>query len=75
MSILYMTNRYSWQEEYEAAILETDPNQRMARIIAAQSAINVRLRELQKDHGGTPEERQSIMNAMQGLRMLRDDVS
>jgi hypothetical protein len=70
-----MTNRYSWQEKYEAAVLETDCEQLMARIIAAQNAINSRIREIQADHGGTPEERQSLMAAMEGLRVLRDGVS
>jgi IS5 family transposase len=70
-----MTNQYSWQEKYEAAVLETDRKQLMARIITAQNAIDSRLREIQADHGGTPEERQSLAIAMEGLRMLRDGVS
>lgn len=75
MSSLYMTNRYGWQEKYEAAILETDRGQLMARMVAAQKAVNIRLREIQADHGGTPQERQALMDAIFGLRTLRDDVA
>jgi hypothetical protein len=70
-----MANRYSWQEKYEAAILETDRDQMMARRIAAQKAIDARLREIQADHGGTIEERQSLMDAMLGLRALGGEGS
>jgi hypothetical protein len=75
MSLLYMTNKPSWQDRYEEAILETDQTQRLTRILAAQRALNERLRELQADHGGTPEERQSLMKAMSGLQILRTDIS
>jgi hypothetical protein len=75
MSLLYMTNQYSWQDKYEEAILETDREKLLSRIIAAQHAVNDRLREIQADHGATPEERQALMDAMHGLRTLRNEVS
>jgi hypothetical protein len=75
MSIVPMNHRYNWQQEYEAAILETDPQRRLPRVVAAQGAINARLRQLQSDSGGTPEERQSLIDAMRGLQILRQDLA
>jgi hypothetical protein len=75
MNFHHMTDRYNWQDKYEAAILETNPEQLMARMIAAQNAINTRLRELRADDNGTPEERRALMNAIFELRTLRDKVS
>ena len=75
MNFLNMTNQYDWQEQYEAAILETDRSQLLARIVVAQAAINTRLREIQANHGGTPEERQALEDAATGLQTLRKEVS
>ena len=60
-----------WQELYEAAILETDLGKMQPRVYAAKAAIDARLHELQLDHGGTPEERQAISDALAGLNVLR----
>jgi hypothetical protein len=69
-----MTNQYNWQEKYQEALLETDRSQLMARIIAAQAAVNTRLRETQTDHKSTTEETQALIDAMHGLQTLRHEV-
>lgn len=66
-----VAERYSWEEQYEAAILETDRTQLMSRIISAQATVNSRLREMQADHGGSSQEKQAIINAINGLQILR----
>ncbi len=62
---------YVWEGLYEAAILETDDGKLQRRIQAAKGAIDTRLHEMQLDHGGTPEERQAITDALTGLNVLR----
>jgi hypothetical protein len=54
-----MRAEYVWDELYTAAILEADDGKLPTRIHAAKSAIDRRLQEMQKDHGGTPEEWQA----------------
>jgi hypothetical protein len=66
-----MTDRYVWEGLYEAAILETDDAKLPQRLRSAKAAIDVRLQEIQLDHGGTPEERQAIADALAGLIVLR----
>jgi hypothetical protein len=63
-----------WEEEYKAAIVETDDGKLPNRVQAAQAAIDNRLHELQLDHGGTPEERQAIRDALAGLIILRREL-
>ena len=63
-----------WQELYKAAVLETDDKNLPNRIRAAKAAIDARLHELQLDHGGTPEERQAITDALHGLTVLRSEL-
>jgi hypothetical protein len=65
---------YIWQQSYQAAILETDDKRLPNRLHAAKDAIDNRLHELQADHGGTPEERQAITNALGGLNVLRREL-
>jgi hypothetical protein len=66
---------YKWQASYQAAVLETDWT-RMAELVqAAESEIHQRRLQLSKDHGGTDEERAALVNAMSGLRVLRNDVA
>jgi hypothetical protein len=62
---------YVWEGLYEAAILETDVGKLQHRVQAAKGAIDTRLHDMQLDHGGTPEERQAITNALSGLNVLR----
>ena len=65
---------YVWNEPYRAAILETDEAKLPNRLKAAKAAIDARLHELQSDHGGTPEERQAISDALARLTVLRGEL-
>ena len=64
-------DRYYWQESYQAALLETDWTRMQERVQTAESEIHKRRLELSQDHGGTHEERNALVNAMGGLRVLR----
>jgi phage FluMu protein gp41 len=63
-----------WRELYEAAVLETNLENMQANVQAAKAAIDARLQELQLDHGGTPEERHAISDALAGLNLLRREI-
>ena len=54
-----MTTEYIWQEAY----------------MAAQEGIRERQRVLSEDHGGTAEERQAIVDAINGLKAVKKDVA
>jgi hypothetical protein len=69
-----MKAHYVWEESYKAAILETDDKKLREHLQAAKAAIDDRLHELQMDHGGTPEERQAIADALGGLNVLRREL-
>jgi hypothetical protein len=69
-----MNADYVWEESYKTAILETDDAKLTNRIRAAKGAIDERLQEMQMDHGGTPEERQAIIDALAGLKVLRREL-
>jgi hypothetical protein len=75
----YRENRvptsYSWQESYQAAMLETDWTKMRERLETAESEIHQRRLVLSQDHGGTDEERVALVNAMSGLRVLRMNVA
>lgn len=62
-----------WQKFYMAAVLETDDGKVPQRVREAKAAIDARLEVLQLDHGGTPEERQAIADALAGLNALRSE--
>jgi hypothetical protein len=66
---------YVWYESYEAVALETDWTKMHELIQSAESKINDRKRVLSLDHGGTPEERQAIANALNALGTLRTEVA
>ena len=66
---------YSWQESYQAALLETDWTKMQERLQTAESEIHQRRLVLSQDHGGTDEERAALVNAMSGLRVLRMKVA
>ncbi len=70
-----MTAIYEWYESYKSALLETDWSKMPERIQAAEAALSQRKRELELDHGGTPEENQAIADAMRGMAVLRDDAA
>jgi hypothetical protein len=63
-----------WEKLYQAAILETDWSKIERRIQSADSAISARLHDFSVDHGGTPEEKQRIQDALSGLSVLRREV-
>jgi hypothetical protein len=66
---------YSWRESYLAALLETDWTKMEERIQTAESEIHKRRLMLVQDHGGTSEEREALVNALSGLRVLRMDAA
>jgi len=70
-----MTWEYGWEKLYQAAVLETDWSQIEEHIQAAESAINQRLHEFSMNHGGTPEEKQAITDAVIALETLQKDVA
>ena len=65
---------YDWQQLYHAAVLEADWTKIEDRIWAAESGIRARLSELSMDHGSTTEENESIVEALNGLTVLRKAV-
>jgi hypothetical protein len=65
----------SWYKTYKAAILETDWTTMPQRLRSAELEIVERQRILCLDHGGSPEERQSIVDALRGISQIRTDVS
>src|SRR6266436_10387187 len=66
---------YSWQDAYQAALLETDWTKMVELVQAAESEIHKRRLELSKDHNGTQQEREAVVNAMSGLGVLRMNVA
>ena len=70
-----MANQNDWEESYKAAVLETDWTKMEERVQAAESDINKRRLVLSQDHGGTEGERQGLVNALNGLQVLRTDAA
>jgi len=70
-----LTPRYSWQDSYHAALLETDWTKMVELVQVAESEIHKRRLELSKDHNGPHEEREAVVNALNGLRALRMDAA
>jgi hypothetical protein len=66
---------YNWQDSYKAALLETDWTKMVELVQAAESEIHKRRLELFKDHNGTHEEREAVVNALNGLSVLRMDAA
>jgi hypothetical protein len=65
---------YVWEDLYQAAVLETDDKKLPNRLHAAKAAIDTRLQQLQANHGGTPEERHTIVKALSALNVLRAEL-
>jgi hypothetical protein len=65
---------YVWHKSYKAAVLETDDIKLGEYIRVAKGAIDKRLWEMQMDHGGTPEERQALTDALAALNVLRREL-
>jgi hypothetical protein len=70
-----VTTRYVWYEAYATAVLETDWTKVQERLQSAMSAIHERQRVLAMDHGGTPEERQAIADALNGMNALQTEAA
>src|SRR6266567_5228048 len=66
---------HAWHQSYQAALLETDWTKMEKLIQTAEFEIHQRRVELSQDHGGTDEERAALVNAMNGLRVLRVNVA
>jgi hypothetical protein len=66
---------HSWQDSYRAALLETDWTKMHERIQTAESEIHKRRLMLVQDYGGTSEEREALVSALSGLRVLRMDAA
>ena len=66
---------YGWQDSYEAALLETDWTKMVELVQKAESEIHRRRLELAQDHNGTQEERDALVTALNGLRVLRMDAA
>jgi hypothetical protein len=61
-----------WQQLYQAALVEVRPEQLGQRIAAAEEAMEQRLEELRPSDPGSSAERQTIADALRGLRVLAD---
>jgi hypothetical protein len=72
---VFVTTEYIWHDAYKAAILETDWTKIQERLQVAESEIRKRQQVLSMDHGGTPEERQAIADALNGMKILRTEVA
>jgi len=59
-----------WRELYRTAIFECDRNKLPSRIHEAETALNVRRREILAMSGTQPDERAAIDNALHRLRAL-----
>jgi len=66
---------HNWYNSYKAAILETDWTKMQERLQAAEREIRERQHVLSLDHGGTPEERQAIAEALNGITHLKIEAS
>jgi hypothetical protein len=66
---------YSWQDSYHAALLETDWTKMVQLVQKAESDIHKRRLQLSQDHSGMQEEREAVVHALNGLRVLRMDAA
>jgi hypothetical protein len=55
-------------------MLETDWTKMQERLQSAEREIHERQRVLSLDHGGTPEERQAIADALHGMMHLKTEA-
>jgi hypothetical protein len=63
-----------WQEEYQAALVETDCDKLQKCIAAAETAILSRMQVL-AGKGGHERERTAMIDALRALRFLKGAVS
>ena len=69
-----MKAHYVWEGPYKADVLELDREKLPQRVHEAKAAIDARLHELQLDHGGEPEERQALSDALAALNVIRREL-
>ena len=69
-----LSTRFSWQDFYHAALLETDWTKLQERVQIAESEIHRRRLALSQDIG-TDEERAALVSAMTRLRVLRINLA
>ena len=75
MEMVFTMNAvYEWQRHYEAAILETNPERLPQLIQVAQRAISTRMAQLGADHEASEDEKQAILDALAGLKVLQREV-
>jgi hypothetical protein len=65
-----MTTNFAWQDLYQAALLELDPETLRQRIREADVAIQRRSAELERNDSSCREELLAISDAARGLRVL-----
>jgi len=65
-----MTANLSWQELYQAALVEVQPGELQGRIDAAEEAICRRSEELKQADTQSNSEQQAIADALRTLRVL-----
>ena len=70
-----MIVEYPCGRVYATAMLETDPSKLSNHVQAAELAIMTRMQELNRDHGGTEEERSALRDALSGLTILRRELT
>jgi hypothetical protein len=74
MSELSKVRYPDWEPQYKAAMLELDNSKLKERLQVARIAISERLRVLSEDHFGSPEERNAITDALNGLAILEREI-
>lgn len=67
------TSSVDWKRHYQSALLETNPDKLPGRIADANSAINVRIKELPSQP--LSEEHSALMYAVRFLRILEREAS
>ena len=64
---------WKWQEAYLEAFLDTDPQNLVNRVAAAERAISLRTKELRTSSDGHVEW-QAIADAISGLSILKREI-
>jgi len=62
-----------WKKLFEQAVLETNNEVLPQELASAERALTACLRELNLDHGGTPEEQKQLRSALKALDILRSE--
>jgi hypothetical protein len=67
-----MGQKATWQDLYQAALLELDSDELRRRIEDAHNAVHQRIMELRQDSPGLSEETIALETALRGLRVLTE---